>query len=985
MPARKHHIRAVLFDLDGVVAFTDKYHYQAWKRLAGEQDWEFDWEINHACRGIPRMASLQVILDHNKVEISPAEKEELAARKNRYYAETLRNVSGEDLYPGVVAFLEKLRAEGVKLGLCSSSRNALTVLKALELEDCFGTVVTGNDLTRAKPDPQIFLLGADRLRVPPFHCLVFEDAASGIEAGLAAGMKCIGVGKPEQLPNAPEIVETYEEIDVQALLDTGRPQPMPAEPWAVTETEIRPRRLAYWETVFALSNGLIGWRGSLEEEDERTRNHSYPALFLNGLYGYKPYEHIWKFPGYPESLHAMLNWGDWGVVNLRVDDVPFSPFTGEISAHRRSLNLQKGFLRRSFVWKSPNGRRVAVKTWRLASMTLRHRAALRYEVTPLDDCVITIESKVRLQAESKALPGPQIEILKVERGQEADSALLKARNGPFQVGMAVAHDFRHDKSAEFFKHSKWEDNCLVHVCEIRAAAGRPVALEKHLGVHTSVETPAGELAARAAAAAVKSRREGFGPLLRQQEDFWAGYWKKADIRIDGPAADQQAARWTLFHLRQSHPENDTRSIGANSLTGDKYCGHVFWDTEMYIAPQALYTEPRLVRSLLMYRYNLLDRARERARQMGGPGALYSWNSISGEECGVVFEAATAEYHLLNAIAFAIDRYVRQTGDQEFLYDYGAEILFETSRFLADLGGFVPRRGNRFRINSVCGPDEYACGVNNNCYTNVMTQWHFRYAAEVCGRMKEETPDRFTRLVEKIGLKEDEPAFWRRAADAMYIPFDEEWGIHAQDDSFLNLEPADMEMIPQNTDIREMMHPLNLWRLQVAKQADVVLLMFVQGHQFSPEIKRANYEFYEPRTCHGSSLSACMHAILAAETGREEDAWRYFRQSARMDLNDFKNNTGGGVHSACLGGTWMAVVNGFAGMRDEPEGLRFAPMLPDNWRGYGFQIVHRGRRLAVEVKTGQVTYRLLEGEEMEFASSGQVVRLTAGESAMRIRL
>jgi alpha,alpha-trehalose phosphorylase len=245
-------------------------------------------------------------------------------------------------------------------------------------------------------------------------------------------------------------------------------------------------------------------------------------------------------------------------------------------------------------------------------------------------------------------------------------------------------------------------------------------------------------------------------------------------------------------------------------------------------------------------------------------------------------------------------------------------------------------------------------------------------------MKEYAPDALSDLAARIGLTDEEPKAWRTAADAMYIPFNEQLGIHEQDDSFLSLDPVDMEMVPRNTDIREIMHPLNLWRMQVLKQADVVLLMLTQGHQYSLETKKANYEFYEPRTCHGSSLSACIHAIIACEIGKPRDAYDFFRESATMDLSDFKDNTGGGVHSACLGGTWMAVAMGFAGLRDYPEGLSLNPELPDPWEGYSLKLLYRGSRIGVSVDANCVVYRHLEGGPVTFKAGNESVSLSPGQ-------
>jgi alpha,alpha-trehalose phosphorylase len=355
----------------------------------------------------------------------------------------------------------------------------------------------------------------------------------------------------------------------------------------------------------------------------------------------------------------------------------------------------------------------------------------------------------------------------------------------------------------------------------------------------------------------------------------------------------------------------------------------------------------------MYRYNILDEARKRALQMDSIGALYSWCSISGEECSVNYEAATAQYHLQSDIAYTIWRYFSGTGDIEFLCDYGAEIVFETARFLYDRGKFIPSKG--FCINCVCGPDEYACGVNNNCYTNTLVQWHFGFACQIYDMMSREYGDKFASLAKKIKLGIDERERWQKAAAEMYLPYNAKLGIDVQDDSFLYNDPVDMNIIPQNVDLRKYFHPLNLWRQQVIKQADVVLLMFIFSWKYSKARKCSNYEFYEPLTCHGSSLSPSIHCIIASEIGKYNDAYEYFMHSAYMDVCDLKCNTSGGIHTASNGGTWMAVVNGFAGMRDEPDGLKFNPTLPASWKSYSFKLRYKGRIISVNVNKNQVVY------------------------------
>jgi alpha,alpha-trehalose phosphorylase len=946
----QHQIRAVLFDLDGVVVFTDKYHYLGWKKLADEKGWAFDEEVNHGCRGVPRLASLQVLLDHNQVELPQAEKERLADMKNEYYKELLKQIHDDDIYPGIVPFLEKLKAEGVRMAICSSSRNAQPVLDALDLTKYFDAVITGNDIEKPKPDPEIFLKGAAALNMHPFHCLVFEDAESGVDAAHAAKMKCIGVGPADRLPNAYETIVDYAEIDLQSMLDAGRVRTIPKEPWHVTEDVLKENRLTYWETAFALSNGVFGVRGTFEESDPGYSE--YPATLVNGICGYTPYEHIWKMPGYPESRHAILNMADWANVDLTVDGETFSIATAKMESHRRSLDLKRGVLEREFVWETKSGKTVQVKTERLVSMVRRQIGALRYAVTAPDGCEVSLTSRTRLVMKSAVMPGEQVRVAKME----SDFALQELTTAADRVAVAQAYSLDGDKICD---GTDWIFRCK---------AGGSVVLDKIFSISSSMDGDGFETGVVDALNA--ARTAGFDRLLDEQAAFWAQYWNDGDIEIEGNVQDQQAVRFSLFHLRQGNPERSNRSISANGLTGDGYSGHVFWDTEMYMIPPYLYTQPETVRPLLEYRYSLLDKARERAVQMQGKGALFSWNSVKGEECGHVYEASTAEYHLLPDIAYAIELYDRMTGDDEFILGKGAEVLFEMCRFLEDRGCTVEGKG--FCLNVVCGPDEYGCGVNNNAYTNVMARAMFEYSAAVYDRVKAAGG---TVLFEKIGLTEQEVAAWKKAADTMYVPYNEKSGLTPQDDSFLEMDPVDMDLIPKNTDIRPMFHPLNLWRMQVVKQADVVLLMFIHGELFSKEQKEKNYRYYESKTNHGSSLSPCMHSILATEIGDHEDAYRFFRQTALMDINDFKNNTGGGVHSACLGGCWMTVVNGFAGFRDTPQGAVFNPVLPDAWNGYSFPIVYKGSRFRVTVTKKGAAFDLIDGEPLTINVNGENIRVS----------
>ncbi len=971
----KYNYQAVLFDLDGVVVTTDKYHYQAWKEIAAEKGWIFNKELNHKLRGVPRLESLEIILEDNHIILSREEKVALATRKNNYYIELLKNINSSDLYPGAVDFLKQLKSKGIKTALCSSSRNANLVIEALQLKDFFDAIVTGNDIRKGKPDPEIFQIAAQRLRVHHINCIVIEDASSGLKAALAAGMKCIGVGTAENLPEAEETFLNYQEIELNELLESGRIKRMVMDPWCIVETEINPKRSVYWESLFALSNGYMGVRGTYDEEHPEILPYSQQGMYINSVYDYLKYwNHVCNFKGLPERIHTMLNLWDWTIINLYVDGEKFSFSSGQISQYRRELNLKNGILNRTLIWESPQGKKLMLNSTRLVSMVRRHSAVIHYEVKPLNfSGMITLESVLKGKAVNNDY---SFEPLLKQKSGLADSihySLFSTKNTGIKIATVAGHVLSKDQATT---HVDIKNDDLIFRMTFQASQEEAVSLDKQVCFFTSNEENEANLIPEALNTLKKDMKDGFAAIFLEQSRFWKDYWDISDIEIGANQSDQQVLRFNMFHLRQNHPEDDRLSISATGLTGNHYGGLVFWDTEMYMVPYFNYHEPKLVRNLLMYRYHILDRARERANQLDGLGGLYSWMSINGEETNVLPECSTAQYHINSDIAYAIWRYYISTNDREFLFKYGAEILFETARYLADRGKFISQRGDRFCINCVCGPDEYGCAVNNNSFTNMMAQFHFHFAVKVYEMMSRECPQIFAALAEKIALDNNEPAVWEKASDRMYIAFNEKLGIHEQDDSYLYRDPVDMSKLPRNFDIRYSYFPMNLWRMQITKQADVVLLMFVLGDKFSKEVKKANYEFYEPRTCHGSSLSPSIHSIIAAEIGLEEEAYDFFHQSLYMDISDFRKNTNGGIHFACLGGTWMAVINGFAGMRDYEDRLIFNPHLPKQWSFFKFKLLYRGRRLGISIEKDRSSFILLDGEPVTLFVFDKKVELVA---------
>src|SRR5262249_2004584 len=478
----------------------------------------------------------------------------------------------------------------------------------------------------------------------------------------------------------------------------------------------------------------------------------------------------------------------------------------------------------------------------------------------------------------------------------------------------------------------------------------------------------------------------FQQLRASQEQYMDDFWRRSDVRVKDIREDrtkrstveiQQAIRFNLLHILQASARAEDTGVPAKGLTGQAYEGHYFWDTEIYLLPFLTYTSPRIARNLLMFRYKMLPQARARARQLGHRGAMFPWRTISGEEASAYYAAGTAQYHINADIMYAMRKYVQATADELFLRECGAEMLVETARLWLDLGFYSDGKGGKFCINGVTGPDEYNAVVNNNAYTNLMARENLRYAAQIVEALRATTPDVYTELVHRTGLEASEVEAWTRAAESMYVPYDEKLKIIPQDDAFLDREPWDFQNTPlDHYPLLLFYHPLDIYRKQVIKQTDVVLAMFLLGHAFSLEAKQRNFAFYDPLTTGDSSLSSCIEAIIAAQIGDMDKAIRYGRAALLMDLADVGGNVKDGCNIASMGGTWMMLTYGFGGMRDDDGTLSFWPRrAPEENAILRFPLTYRGQMLEVEIGLETVQYALREGEGLVIRHEKEEIQLT----------
>ncbi|MGW1596378.1 glycoside hydrolase family 65 protein [Streptomyces sp. NPDC002343] len=752
------------------------------------------------------------------------------------------------------------------------------------------------------------------------------------------------------------------------------------EPWTVRETTLDLDVLAQSESVFALSNGHVGWRGNLDEGEP----HGLPGSYLNGVHEVHPLPYAEAGYGYPESGQTVINVTNGKVIRLLVDDEPFDLRYGRLVAHERVLDLRRGVLERTCEWTSPAGSTVRVRSTRLVSLTQRAVAAVAYEVEAVGD-----RSRVVIQSElvaNESLPEPDgdpraARALKSPLEQEdhfASGSRLRLVHRTRRSGLRVAVAADHVVTGPERTTTRSESGIDVARLTVTSVLepGQTLRVEKLVAHGWSGARSLPAMADQVDAALAAAAHDGWNGLLAEQRASLDDFWARADVEVEGDEEIQQAVRFALFHVLQAGARAEGRAIPAKGLTGSGYDGHAFWDTEMFVLPVLTHTAPQAVAEALRWRYNTLDEARERAAQLGLAGAAFPWRTIAGPEGSAYWPAGTAAFHVNAGIADAAVRYVAATGDTGFERETGVELLVETARLWRSLGHHDSH--GVFHLDGVTGPDEYSAVADDNTYTNLMARQNLRAAADAAERH----PDR----ARALGVDEEESAAWRDAADALHIPYNDELGVHEQHAGFTRYQRWDFDATrPDQYPLLLHFPYFDLYRKQVVKQADLVLAMYTCGdffEEYGEEQIARNFAYYEPLTVRDSSLSACCQAVVAAQTGHLDLAYAYTTEAALMDLQDLEHNTRDGLHIASLAGTWMALVAGFGGMRRDGDRLRFAPRLPERLRRLAFHVGFRGRRLRVDIGADKVTYELLDGEPLTLRHHGEPLTVTTDEPAVR---
>ncbi|MFV0132222.1 glycoside hydrolase family 65 protein [Streptomyces sp. HMX87] len=752
------------------------------------------------------------------------------------------------------------------------------------------------------------------------------------------------------------------------------------EPWSVRETALNLDLLAQSESVFALSNGHVGWRGNLDEGEP----HGLPGSYLNGVHELHPLPYAEAGYGYPESGQTVINVTNGKVLRLLVDDEPFDLRYGRLGKHERTLDLRRGVLERACEWTSPAGSTVRVRSTRLVSLTQRAIAAVDYEVEAVDARIrVVIQSEL---VANESLPDPNGDPRAAKALQsplEPEEALalgprLRLVHRTRRSGLRVAVAANHVVEGPDGVSTSSESNIDVARLTITAVLepGQRLRVQKTVAHGWSGARSRPAMSDQVEAALAAAAHSGWAGLLAEQRSYLDDFWARADVEVHGDEEIQQAVRFGLFHVLQAGARAEQRAIPAKGLTGSGYDGHAFWDTEMFVLPVLTYTEPRAVAEALRWRQETLPAARDRAAQLGLRGAAFPWRTIDGSEGSAYWPAGTAAFHVAADIAHAVVRYVAATGDTDFERDTGLELLVETARLWRSLGHHDHH--GTFHIDGVTGPDEYSAIADDNVYTNLMARSNLLAAADVCERH----PDEAARL----GVDDEESATWRDAAEAVHIPYNEELGVHEQHAGFTRHQRWDFARTGADQYPLMLHFPyFDLYRKQVIKQSDLVLAMYTCGSWFDAhcdddQIAR-NFAYYEPLTVRDSSLSACCQAVVAAQTGHLRLAYDYAAEAALMDLADLEHNTRDGLHIASLAGTWMALVAGFGGTRRDGDTLRFAPCLPEKFGRLAFRLQFRGRCVRVEIAAGEATYTLLSGPPLTIRHHGTEVALN-GDGPVR---
>jgi maltose phosphorylase len=734
------------------------------------------------------------------------------------------------------------------------------------------------------------------------------------------------------------------------------------DPWQVTECAFDKSSMRVAESVMSTGNGAMGLRGNFEEDYS---GDTLLGTYVGGVWFPDKTRVGWWKIGYPVYFGKVINFVKLIGLHVRVNGVTLDAAKCEVYEFSRTLDMRRGVLSRNITLKHPDGK-VSIHSERFVSMAQKDLLALRYTVIPSFDAAIQIEAYLDGNVRNEDSNYSEVfwDMMGEEAALDAACICVQTVENPYGAPRFMAAAGMSCQTSMCFGNAITRKGYCSQVWEQNVHAGAAATLCKMICVATDRDMDASALLPAVRVRAGIAAACGFDAALREHEAAWAAKWSTADVRIEGDDAAQQGIRFNLFQLLSTYTgEDDRLNIGPKGFTGEKYGGAAYWDTEAYCLPVYLAVGGgKIARQLLMYRYRQLDGAYRNAARLGLPGALYPMVTFTGDECHNEWEITFEEIHRNGAIAHAIFEYTAYTGDDEYARQEGLPVLVGIARFWA---GRVHRneRTDLYMIHGVTGPNEYENNVSNNWYTNRIASWCLEYCCDIAAQAGS------ARCLE-IGLKQEELLNFKDISSHMYLPEDKELGIFVQHDTFMDKEliPASA-IVPEDRPINQHWSWDRILRSCFIKQADVLQGLYFLGHLYDKDTKRRNFDFYEPMTVHESSLSPCVHAVLAAELGYYTKAEDMYRRTARLDLDNINHDTQDGLHITSMSGSWLAIAQGFAGMRTVC-GLSFFPYLPDGWKSYTFRFIYRDRVIKVTVDDASTVISLVKGEPLAVTLYGK---------------
>ncbi|MTI49197.1 MAG: glycoside hydrolase family 65 protein [Firmicutes bacterium] len=757
--------------------------------------------------------------------------------------------------------------------------------------------------------------------------------------------------------------------------------------WTIVENDLHPEDNRIFESIMSLGNGHMGIRGNFEE---RYSGDSLQGTYIAGVYYPDKTKVGWWKNGYPEYFAKVLNATNFIGIDLIIDDEIIDLAKTKLKNYRRTLDMKKGCLYRTFTIITHSNKEFKIEVKRILSIVDTEIAAISYKITPINnEANITFIPYLDGDISNEDSNYDEKFWLEVHKDVEQykGNLTIKTKKLDFQVSTSMKYDLCEEDS---FINSSPEtisrDKFIGNKVSLNAKKNKSITLYKYIAVTTNRDYSNSTIIKASNLKVESAYNKGFEKLFNEHSNAWENRWNNNDVVIKGDMDAQQGIRFNIFQLYQTYTGDDSRlNIGPKGFTGEKYGGSTYWDTEAYCLPFYLSTaKEEIAKNLLIYRYNHLEKAKENASKLGLRGALYPMVTMNGEECHNEWEITFEEIHRNAAISYAIYNYVRYTGDEKHLADYGLEVLVEISRFWADRVSFNKYK-DKYMILGVTGPNEYENNVNNNWYTNTMAAWNLEYTLEVIDFLKKEYPNELNKLIKKLALEGKELNKWRDIVSKMYYPYIDSLDVFEQQDGYMDKEQILVEDL-DNSNL-----PLNqnwswdrILRSCYIKQADVLQGIFFLNDRYDMDTKKRNFDFYEPRTVHESSLSPCVYSIIANEIGYIDKAYELYLRTSRLDLDNYNNDSDDGLHITSMAGTWMSIVYGFGGMRISDGTIDFNPNIPDDWEKYSFKILFRNNLIKVSVSEKEVSVDLESGDSINIKLFNKNYLLSKESSSINIR-